>query len=87
MSFGLAPLGYLAAIRAIVRQGQPEATEPIERDPLWIVPALVVVITFSVTSRGVWEGSRRNLSYFPASSLAASALSSARAALSRLCMA
>jgi hypothetical protein len=54
LSFGMAPLGYLLAIRAVARTAGVPSLPPIERSYAWVVSVAVIAATFALTiARGV----------------------------------
>ena len=54
LSFGMAPLGYLLAIRAVARATDAPPLPPIERSYAWLVSVAAVTATFALTiARGV----------------------------------
>ena len=54
LSFGMAPLGYLLAIRAVARATGEPFLPPLERSYAWLVSVAVIAATFALTiARGI----------------------------------
>ncbi|WP_174297100.1 hypothetical protein [Sphingomonas bacterium] len=54
LSFGMAPLGYLLAIRAVARTADVPSLPPVERSYAWLVSVAVIAATFALTiARGI----------------------------------
>lgn len=54
LSFGMAPLGYLLAIRAVARTADAPSLPPVERSYAWVVSVAVIAATFALTvARGI----------------------------------
>jgi hypothetical protein len=54
LSFAMAPLGYLLAIRVVAKTADTPPLPPVERNYTWIVSVAVIAATFALTvARGV----------------------------------